>query len=266
MDIEQKKQRVLDLFLSVHQISGNEQIFISDATLVENGMGGRDFWDVVCPLLQTEGVLREYGDPDTPLSSFVAFYHDNERYKMLLNRRYPGLLQINFSARAPAQLPEPTGVDAKELEAEMDALIKKLRTQYRHRFLVDPDRLIDKKSGKKSQMDFDGKRLITYQKKRYSFHLLRRGERAAQLDMFKLLWARRREMRGKTMVRKGERIEAATCAVQLGLLQSTSEFHDNRSVKNKVASLLKGLQRIFRGKFPATVDIKGGILLTVTHP
>ncbi|MGC9602249.1 MAG: hypothetical protein ABSE76_00690 [Minisyncoccia bacterium] len=149
MDIEQKKDCALSILSTLYQIDGKEEIFVSEGTLLENELGEWDFWNIICPLLAKEEILKEYSDPDTALADigFDRFYNGHPLYKKLNDQK----LQLFRSAElSPStyykNLPPVTSRTAYEekvikeierLDTEMEAVKPKIRGEYRHRFVVD---------------------------------------------------------------------------------------------------------------------------------
>ncbi len=153
MDIEQQKERFLGILSALYQIEGKEEIRVSEGALLENELGGRDFWDVVCPLLKKQGVLKEFSDPDGILSEFLGYCVQHPLYKDLSDRQTQ-LQSSNLNSGAyynaidPLDLSPQTSYkkqiaeEIKRLDAEMDAAMAKMRSWYQHRFVVDGKKLL----------------------------------------------------------------------------------------------------------------------------
>ena len=69
MIIKEKIENAKNLFLSYYLKEKKEKIEISSKVLEDNGLGGDDFWEIICPRLKTEGDLKGYSNLILPAAN-----------------------------------------------------------------------------------------------------------------------------------------------------------------------------------------------------
>jgi len=60
MTPEEKYKNAIELFRHYHQSKGKEEIQISNQILEEYGLGKDDFWEIICPRLKKQGILKNF--------------------------------------------------------------------------------------------------------------------------------------------------------------------------------------------------------------
>ena len=151
MEIEQKRQRFLNILSALYQVERKEEIRVSEGALLENGLGGRDFWEVICPSLKKEAVLKQYSDPEFS-TEFILYYADHPLYKDLSDRQKllqgldvnPGHYYAGGRLFLSPQKQHEKEIadEIKQLDVEMAAAKSEIRSRYSHRFVVDVEKLL----------------------------------------------------------------------------------------------------------------------------
>jgi len=145
MTMEEKINNAIELFYSYYLSANNEHIRISSLVLAENGLGGIDFFDVVCPRLKTEGFLKDYypfGNAVPLLQEFnsSSFVNPNDKQKAdeIFNKKY-GYAQ--FSPREFRHNPVAIAAAAKWDKENEDDMAKIAAMPRYHQFVVDGEKL-----------------------------------------------------------------------------------------------------------------------------
>jgi DNA-binding response OmpR family regulator len=146
MTIEEKIDNAKKLFYSLYQSHKKEDIRISSLVLEENGLGGNDFFDVVCSRLQVEGFLKDYypkghvGSLNAFESSSFVYPKDKQKVDKILNKNYE---HMQFSPRELRYNPAAiAAVEKWEKEREEDMAEIANMPRY-HKFIVNVEKLED---------------------------------------------------------------------------------------------------------------------------
>jgi hypothetical protein len=141
MTIEEKYNNAIQMLRSYYD-GKNENLRISSSVLKENGFG-EDFWQMICPRLQREGVLRENPMPFIGDTGKVINQEKYNRLQSQWERIMSAIMALSSSDRYNPQYsfgpsPETTKklVEKEELEKEMNSL------ERIYHFVVDGKKLI----------------------------------------------------------------------------------------------------------------------------
>jgi|AntRauTorcE11897_2_1112592.scaffolds.fasta_scaffold00996_9 hypothetical protein len=145
MDIETQKKNFIKLLQSsfnAHRVVeygnayfqdkelGDNEICIKESTLTEYSLGGRSFWEIICPELQDAGILKTYEDP---INKKFSDYKERSQFKFFEEEK-DKILKI---------YPQPD--DAKKIiesiDADKDQEKEYFFHLYPHYFTVDKDLL-----------------------------------------------------------------------------------------------------------------------------
>src|SRR3989338_7205081 len=114
MSIEEQTKNALELLRSSYAATKNESLKISDKVLVECGLNNEVFWKVICPRLQSEGILAQYGDilgtdDDLNLSSYdgIDSYVKEDR-SLVANIAKFYVFKVNSQKFAPTKKAIPS--------------------------------------------------------------------------------------------------------------------------------------------------------------
>lgn len=135
-----------------------EEIRLSESVLHENALDGDTFWSVLCPLLQREGLIKYYSNPDVAISDFNLFMFSNPEYTAKLTD-LDRLMRVNQK-----QYGFKNGSFDEEIEntkAKISEIATKSRKDFDHKFLVDKEKIvrwIDKAEQQKPIISVDRKR------------------------------------------------------------------------------------------------------------
>lgn len=124
MKIDEMKNLFVELLLVRADADEGGEIKLNEKLLVENGLSGDTFWDVVCPSLKQEGLLKSYSNPSDPLSEYhLAVLNNNEVHAVFENLH---LL---------------TEKKIKDTEKRRGEIATELRNNFLHKFVVSKDKL-----------------------------------------------------------------------------------------------------------------------------
>lgn len=161
METVDRKDKFVELLRSHFHVGGEERLFIQDAVLRENGLGDRTFWETTCPLLQKDGMLKSYNDPDGIAFAFKQFCLTSPVYKSKYDQRWNLLRTDDDRYVIGATTPE-----VEKLDAEMREIEGNLRQSFRHLFVVDAKLLSGGNKDGKTKIYFDDKKGIYIDAKR----------------------------------------------------------------------------------------------------
>jgi hypothetical protein len=119
MTIDEKYNNAIQMFRSYYD-GKNETLRIKSSVLRENGFG-EDFWSMLCPRLQREGILKEW----------PSFFHGISGEEVMNQEKYKQLTHKWEIALSMGKLAEK-----EELEKEMGFL------ERIHTFVVDGEKLL----------------------------------------------------------------------------------------------------------------------------
>ncbi|MEI6480435.1 MAG: hypothetical protein WCO12_02860 [bacterium] len=123
--IKELKKIFIDLLRACFEIDGKEQIILSGSVLQENGLDDSTFWDVICPLLKKDGVLKDYDNPNSLFSAFESSLLSESEIQEILTRN-----GLTYDPQADTKFKDS---------------LKTRRTEnsktYRHVFIVDEKKL-----------------------------------------------------------------------------------------------------------------------------
>ena len=170
-------------------VDEKEEIRLSESVLRENDLGDNTFWEVLCPLLEKEGILKYYNDPDSPLSDLGGFVCDDDEYKVvsrdfgiLSEIATGGIPKFNGQHYFPECYSSGTYAGKNGEEMAKNALLKmreieeRLRKNFRHKFIVNKEKLFNKKplsfNKERGIVHFEGKDITVSKTKNSDTHHL----------------------------------------------------------------------------------------------
>lgn len=84
MKIDEKKALFVELLLV--SLGEEDEVYLQEIVLRENGLGDATFWDVICPSLLKEGVLKSFdGNPSSPFSLLEESVHEDPEVQALMH-------------------------------------------------------------------------------------------------------------------------------------------------------------------------------------
>lgn len=134
MKIDEMKNSIVELLHVSFDTDKKEDVQISEAVLEENSLNERTFWEKVCPLLQREGVLKSFDDPDYILSDFNRNLLTTAEYKAE-SKNMDWLM--NHHTDTPNY-----SVQLDILKARLVEINAKYRKIYWHKFVVNKAKLL----------------------------------------------------------------------------------------------------------------------------
>jgi len=137
MKIDEMKNSFVSLLRTNLDTNGKEGIRLSEKILEENGLSGSTFWNMVCPSLEKEGLLRYYNNPegkDTDMlgsSDFGDFVSTIPEYQS----------EMKWLMEHGDSTPDYETLKKTHL-ANMSEITTKLRGRFIHKFVVDKEKLL----------------------------------------------------------------------------------------------------------------------------
>ncbi len=164
MDIEEQKRKFLDILRTTYKAkranwkeSGlnsigkdvgysfgesledyekEERVRISEDILIKYGLEGRDFWDIICPSLKEDGVLKSFGNPN----DIPAEYYKRSGCEELQNKLRELYKELSVSRMGDGQKSKGIEDEMKKIEKELAPTMRLVRNFYPF-FVVDKNKL-----------------------------------------------------------------------------------------------------------------------------
>jgi hypothetical protein len=132
MNIDEMKDKFIDLLQANFNIYGKEDIWLNNQVLKEHNLTGKTFWDIVYPSLEKEGVLRPILDDIFPDGDPV------ENDPVIRSLRQEKIDIYNIYNGSPFLMENKL----KTNEEKQEKRINELNENRMHKFLVDKEKLL----------------------------------------------------------------------------------------------------------------------------